>query len=163
MTAIVVASNILVQFPINDWLTYGAFTYPVTFLVTDLTNRQFGITRAQRIAVVGCVTAVLLSLILATPRIALASGTAFLSAQLVDIAIFEKLRQRVWWMPPLVSSLFASIWDTIVFFTIAFAGTGLPWITWAIGDYCVKVLVACALLVPFRAIARVQKPLASLN
>ncbi|MEO1020413.1 MAG: queuosine precursor transporter [Pseudomonadota bacterium] len=160
MTAIVVASNVLVQYPINDWLTYGAFTYPITFLVTDLTNRKFGPVAARRIAVLGCATAVVLSFILATPRIALASGTAFLSAQLLDIAIFSRLRRLVWWVPPLVSSLIASIWDTIIFFALAFAGTGLPWITWAAGDFLVKFAVALVLLVPFRMIAGSRRPLA---
>lgn len=159
MTAIVVASNVLVQFPINDWLTYGALTYPATFLVTDLTNRQLGSLQARRVALVGFACAVGLSLVLATPRIALASGLAFLSAQFLDIAIFSTLRRSVWWVPPLVSSLIASSWDTLVFFCLAFAGTGLPWVSWAIGDYAVKLLVALLLLVPFRLVAGTQRPL----
>jgi uncharacterized PurR-regulated membrane protein YhhQ (DUF165 family) len=150
MTTVVVASNVLVQYPINDWLTWGAFTYPVAFLVTDLTNRRLGPAAARRVAVVGFVLAVLLSIWLATPRIALASGAAFLSAQLLDVAIFDRLRQAVWWRAPLISSTLASAWDTMVFFSLAFAFTGLPWVTWALGDFAAKMTMALALLLPFR-------------
>ncbi len=149
MVAVVVASNVLVQYPLNDWLTWGAFTYPVAFLVTDLTNRRLGVGAARRVAIAGFVVAVVLSIVLATPRIALASGTAFLSAQLLDVTLFDRLRRRPWWQAPLASSALASIWDTAVFFSLAFAFTGLPWITWALGDLAVKLAMALALLVPF--------------
>jgi uncharacterized PurR-regulated membrane protein YhhQ (DUF165 family) len=152
MAAVVVASNVLVQFPVNDWLTWGAFTYPIAFLVTDLTNRRLGPEAARRVAVAGFVAAVLLSIWLATPRIAVASGTAFLTAQLLDVTLFDRLRRRPWWQAPLASSTLASAWDTAAFFSLAFAGTGLPWITWALGDFGVKLAMALALLIPFRAL-----------
>ncbi len=150
MTGVVVASNVLVQFPINDWLTWGAFTYPIAFLVTDLTNRRYGTAAARRVAVVGFLLAVVLSIWLATPRIALASGAAFLSAQLLDIAIFDRLKSGSWWQAPFVSSTLASAWDTLLFFGLAFAFTGLPWVTWAIGDFAAKMAMALLLLLPFR-------------
>ena len=150
MTVIVVASNILVQYPVNDWLTWGAFTYPIAFLVTDLANRRLGPTAARRIVYVGFALAVLCSAVLATPRIAIASGTAFLIAQLLDVFVFNRLRQGTWWRAPLVSSGIGSTVDTALFFTLAFAMTGLPWVGWAIGDLGVKFAVALALLLPFR-------------
>jgi len=150
MALVVVASNVLVQYPINDWLTWGAFTYPAAFLVTDLTNRRLGADAARRVAVVCFAIAVVLSAWLATPRIAAASGTAFLTAQLLDVTLFDRLRRRPWWQAPLASSSLASIWDTAVFFSLAFVGTGLPWITWAVGDLAAKFAMALALLVPFR-------------
>lgn len=152
MVAVVAASNVAVQFPINEWLTWGAFTYPFAFLVTDLTNRRLGPAKARQVAYVGFALAVLLSTVLATPRIALASGSAFVTAQLLDIAVFDRLRRLPWWQAPLFSSAIASIWDTAVFFSLAFAGTGLPWITWAIGDLGVKAAMALVLLLPFRAL-----------
>lgn len=160
MCAVVVASNILVQYPLNDWLTLGAFTYPVAFLVSDLTNRRFGPERARRVAWAGFALAVVLSGLLSDWRIALASGTAFLCAQFVDIAIFDCLRRGRWWQAPLVSSALASVLDTALFFSLAFAGTGLPWITWGIGDLGVKLLMALAMLAPFRILMRVigQRP-----
>ena len=154
MVVVVAASNYLVQFPINDWLTWAAFTYPVSFLVTDLTNRAFGPAAARRVVYVGFALAVVLSIWLADPRIALASGTAFLSAQLLDIAIFNRLRGGAWWRAPLVSSVCGSVLDTAVFFSLAFAGTGLPWHTWAMGDFAAKLIMAAALLLPFRAAMR---------
>ena len=150
MVLVVTVSNIAVQYPINDWLTYGALTYPIAFLVTDLTNRALGVAPARKVVYVGFAVAVGLSIWLATPRIALASGAAFLIAQLLDIAIFDRLRRGSWWQAPLVSSTLASTLDTALFFSLAFAGTGLPWVTWAIGDYGVKIAVALALLIPFR-------------
>lgn len=150
MTAVVVASNILVQFPINDWLTWGAFTYPIAFLVTDLSNRSLGPARARRVVYVGFAVAVLLSIVLATPRIALASGSAFLIAQLLDIAVFDRLRRGVWWQAPVVSSGIGSVTDTAIFFSLAFAGTGLPWVTWGLGDLGAKVAMALLLLAPYR-------------
>ena len=152
MVAVVAGSNVAVQYPINDWLTWGAFTYPVAFLVTDLTNRRLGPRTARAVACLGFALAVLLSIMLATPRIALASGSAFVTAQLLDIAVFNRLRRLPWWQAPLISSGIASIWDTAVFFTLAFAGTGLPWITWAIGDLGAKAAMALLLLLPFRAL-----------
>ena len=150
MAVIVTASNILVQYPINDWLTWGALSYPVAFLVTDIANRTQGPALARRVVVVGFVAAVIMSIVLATPRIALASGTAFLVAHLLDVFVFDRLRQRSWWMPPLVYSTLGSVVDTVLFFSIAFAATGLPWVTWAIGDFGVKMTLALIMLIPFR-------------
>ncbi len=158
MVAVVAASNVLVQFALNDWLTWAAFTYPVSFLVTDLANRQLGPGAARRVVYAGFAVAVLLSAVLASPRIAAASGAAFLLAQLLDVAVFERLRRRVWWLPPLVSSLLASAVDTAIFFSAAFAFTGVPWITLAAGDFAVKVAMALALLLPFRAAIRHLHP-----
>lgn len=158
MTLVVVASNVLVQVPINDWLTWGAFTYPVAFLVTDLTNRAQGPARARLVVYWGFALAVLLSVLLATPRIALASGTAFLTAQLLDVTLFDRLRRAAWWKAPVVSSALASVWDTAVFFTLAFAATGLPWVTWALGDLMVKALMALLLLAPFRLLMGLVRP-----
>jgi queuosine precursor transporter len=152
MVAVVAGSNVAVQYPINEWLTWGAFTYPFSFLVTDLTNRRLGPGQARRVVYVGFALAVVLSVLLATPRIALASGTAFLTAQLLDILVFNRLRRQAWWQAPLISSAIASLWDTAVFFGLAFAGTGLPWVTWAAGDLGVKAAMALALLLPFRTL-----------
>jgi uncharacterized PurR-regulated membrane protein YhhQ (DUF165 family) len=152
MVWVVAGSNVAVQYPINDWLTWGALTYPLAFLVTDLTNRRLGPARARWVAYVGFALAVLLSILLAGPRIALASGAAFLTAQLLDIRIFDRLRRLPWWQAPLVSTGIASLWDTAVFFSLAFAGTGSPWITWAIGDLAAKASMAGLLLLPFRAL-----------
>lgn len=150
MVVIVTASNILVQYPINDFLTYGAFTYPVAFLVTDLCNRTLGPAKARQVVAAGFVVAVIASLELATVRIALASGSAFLVAQLLDITVFDRLRRMAWWQAPLFSSVIASALDTALFFALAFAGTDVPWVTLAMGDYLVKLLVALAMLIPFR-------------
>ena len=133
MTLTVVVSNVAVQYPINDWLTWGAFTYPFAFLVTDLTNRALGAEPARRIVYVGFALAVGLSAIIATPRIATASGTAFLMGQLADVAIFDRLRRVSWWRAPLISSALASALDTVIFFSVAFAATGTPWVSWAMG------------------------------
>jgi uncharacterized PurR-regulated membrane protein YhhQ (DUF165 family) len=152
MVVVVAGSNVAVQFPINEWLTWGAFTYPVAFLVTDLTNRRLGPGKAREVACVGFALAVLLSIAVATPRIALASGSAFVTAQLLDIWVFDRLRRLPWWQAPLLSTAVASIWDTAIFFSLAFAGTGLPWITWAIGDLGAKAAMALLLLLPFRAL-----------
>ena len=159
MTAIVAASNVLVQFPINAWLTWGAFTYPVAFLVTDLTNRAFGPAKARQVVFAGFAAAVVLSILLATPRIAVASGLAFLAAQLLDIGIFDRLRRAgAWWSPPLISSSVASAVDTAMFFSIAFVGTGVPWVTLGLGDYAVKLALALAMLIPFRALMQFTRP-----
>ena len=160
MCAAVLAANILVQFPfapfgLADYLTYGAFTYPVTFLVNDLTNRRLGPVRTRQVIYVGFALAVLLSAAFATPRIALASGTAFLTAQLIDATVFDRLRRLRWWLPPLMSGVVSSAIDTVVFFSLAFAGTGLPWETWALCDYGVKLTMIALFLGPYRiAIAR---------
>lgn len=150
MMAIVAASNVLVQFPLNDWWTWGALTYPVAFLVTDATNRRFGPVVARRVVYAGFALGVILSLWLATPRIALASGAAFLMAQLLDIAIFNQLRRQVWWLAPFASSILASIVDTFVFFAGAFYATPVPWLTLALGDLAAKVLMALVALGPYR-------------
>lgn len=192
MASVVVASNVLVQYPVHgmlgainlaDLLTWGAFTYPMAFLVTDLTNRRFGPSAARKVVFAGFVLAVVLSIALATPRIAIASGTAFLVAQLLDVSIFDRLRRAAWWKAPFVSSLLGSIIDTLLFFSIAFAsvfaGTlgyhddfaveAAPlfgafamevsrWVSWALGDFGVKLLVAGAMLAPYRLILAVLRP-----
>ncbi len=152
MILVVTGSNIAVQYPINDWLTWGAFTYPVAFLVNDLTNRTLGPAVARRVVYVGFVLGVVLSIYVAGWRIGLASGGAFLVAQLLDVQIFDRLRRSAWWRAPFVSSTLGSALDTALFFSLAFAGTGLPWVTWAIGDYGVKLAMALGLLIPFRAL-----------
>lgn len=163
MVATVVSSNILVQYPFNhfglgDVLTWGAFSYPFAFLVTDLTNRWFGPVKTRRVVYVGFAIAVLLSVWLSEPRIALASGTAFLCAQLLDVTVFNRLRYGSWWRAPLVSSSIGSALDTAIFFSIAFAGSGLPWTTWALGDFTVKMLVAISSLLPYASLMNWVKP-----
>ena len=151
MAIIVAASNFLVRIPINDWLTWGALSYPVAFLVTDLINRRLGPGTARRVVYAGFACGVALSLFTSTVRIALASGTAFLLAQLADVWLYDRMRLLLaWWRAPLVSSTLASALDTALFFSLAFAFTGEPWVTWAFGDYAAKVAVACAMLLPFR-------------
>lgn len=152
MGLVVLVSNIAVGYPINDWLTWGALTYPLAFLVTDLTNRILGAGPARRVVYVGFAVGVVLSIVFADLRIALASGSAFLLAQLLDIWIFDRLRRQSWWKAPIVSSLVASALDTAVFFSAAFAFTDLPWVTWALGDYAAKLAMAAILLAPFRAV-----------
>jgi uncharacterized integral membrane protein (TIGR00697 family) len=187
MAAIVVASNILVQFLYGDWLTWGAFTYPLAFLVTDVMNRVYGATAARRVVFVGFLTGVACSLIgtqimgefgpLVTLRIALGSGLAFLTAQLIDVAIFHRLRKGAWWRAPLASTVIGSAIDTALFFTIAFsawfvflepgndvswanetlpllgAGPVAPlWMSLAVADFGVKLAIALIALVPFRLI-----------
>jgi len=154
MVLVVASANYLVQFPVNDWLTWGALTYPVSYFVTDLTNRRFGPTSARRVIYIGFALAVVASIWLASPRIAVASGTAFLVSQLMDVAIFNRLGKRVWWQPPLFSSVIGSLVDTALFFALAFWGTTMPWVTLAIGDYGVKVAIALALLLPWRVVTR---------
>jgi len=174
MTLVVVASNILVQYPfaplgLADYLTWGAFTYPFAFLVTDLTNRRFGPEKARLVVYAGFAVAVVLSIVLATPRIALASGAAFLTAQLVDVAVFHRLRGRFFWTAPLISSLIGSTVDTAIFFTLAFAGSGigsadywgfaLPiWVAWAVFDYLVKAVHAVIMLGPFHLLRSQFEP-----
>jgi uncharacterized PurR-regulated membrane protein YhhQ (DUF165 family) len=150
MAGVVLASNILVQFAINDWLTWGALTYPVAFLVSELVNRAHGPEAARRVAWVGFAVAVAASLVLAPVRIALASGTAFLLSQWLDIGVFDRLRRGAWWRAPLVATVLAAVLDTAVFWSLAFAGTGGPWVTWALGDLGVKLVLGVVLLLPFR-------------
>ena len=185
MAAVVVLSNVLVQYPIEaqlgrlalaDLLTWGALSYPIAFLVTDITNRLLGPAVARRVVYCGFALAVVLSALAATPRIAIASGAAFLVGQLFDIGIFNRLRQRSWWKAPAFSSLAGSAADTAIFFTLAFApalvllGPNDPfaieassflglypfetarWISWAFGDFSVKVLIAIVALIPYRLI-----------
>jgi len=150
MLLVIVSANYLVQFPINDWLTWGAFTFPVAFLVTDLTNRAVGAPAARRVAWTGFAIAVLLSLALAPWRIAVASGMAFIVGQLLDIVAFNKLRALSWWKAPLFGSAVASVVDTGLFFFLAFAGSDMNWLTLAAGDLGVKWLMAAVLLAPYR-------------
>lgn len=186
MTLVVLSSNILVQYPfhhlgLGDYLTWGAFSYPFSFLVTDLSNRRFGTQGARRVVYVGFVLAVALSIVLATPRIAIASGAAFLTAQLLDISIFARLRDRAWWMPPFISSVISSGLDTAIFFSVAFycaavPGLGLtiseilgqagiadecialPWTNLAIADYLVKLALAAISIAPYGAILALMRP-----
>eukprot|EP00998_Keelungia_sp_KM082_P010315 NODE_6512_length_635_cov_1.318898_g6489_i0.p1 GENE.NODE_6512_length_635_cov_1.318898_g6489_i0~~NODE_6512_length_635_cov_1.318898_g6489_i0.p1 ORF type:complete len:182 (-),score=31.35 NODE_6512_length_635_cov_1.318898_g6489_i0:17-562(-) len=162
MAVTVVASNILVEYPLPgvlaDWLTYGAFTYPVAFLVTDLTNRARGAAAARLVVLAGFAIAVVLSLIVADTRIAIASGTAFLIAQMLDVTVFDRLRRATWWKAPLISSGIGSAVDTALFFSIAFVGTGLPWQTWAMGDFTAKIIMALTCLAPFRLLMAIITP-----
>ncbi len=157
MGLVVLVSNIAVGFPINDWLTWGALTYPIAFLVTDLMNRLFGARISRMVVYAGFAVGVILSFTLADPRIAIASGSAFLVAQLIDISIFNRIRQQTWWKAPLISSFISSAIDTALFFFIAFYDSGLPWITWATGDYGAKLVMAAILLLPFKLITAALK------
>jgi queuosine precursor transporter len=154
MAAIVLSSNILVQYPLNAWLTWGAFTYPVAFLVTDVCNRRAGPQLARRVALVGFAVGVILSGLMAPLRIAAASATAFLVAQMLDVAVFNRLRRQTWWKAPLIGSALASVVDTVIFFGLAFAGTEVSWLHLAVGDLGVKLAMAVVLLVPYRALIR---------
>ena len=162
MSAVVAISNYLVQFPVNymglqNLLTYGAFSYPVAFLITDLSNRRYGKNTAKKIVYLGFGLGVFLTLYFSTNysdlisiRIAIGSGTAFLIAQLIDVNIFDRLRKKIWFAAPLVSSLIGSGIDTFLFFSISFYGTNVNWITLSFGDLFVKILVALVMLIPFR-------------
>jgi len=162
MGVVIIISNYLVQFPINKFnlqniLTYGAFSYPVTFLITDLANRRFGKEKARKLVYFGFVFGILLTLFVSTNfedvisiRIAIGSGVAFLVAQLIDIEIFQKLRNNVWFLAPMTSSILGSIIDTFLFFSISFLGTDIPWVTLAFGDLFVKILMVFLMLIPFR-------------
>jgi uncharacterized PurR-regulated membrane protein YhhQ (DUF165 family) len=152
MAAVIVLSNVLVQHPINAWLTWGAFSYPLVFLVSDLTNRALGPQAARRVAFAGFAVAVVVSLGLAPWRIALASGAAFLFSQLMDVLAFNRWRQLSWWKAPLIGSLVASVVDTAVFFFLAFAGSDMDWLSLAAGDLAVKAAMAALLLLPYRAL-----------
>ena len=162
MALVIVLSNYLVQFPVNyvglqDIFTYGAFSYPIAFLITDLANRRYGKIVARKIVYIGFVLGVTLTLYFSTDfsnliskRIAIGSGTAFLIAQLLDVQVFDRLRKKVWFVAPLASSLIGSCIDTFLFFSIAFYGTEVNWITLSIGDLFVKIFVALVMLIPFR-------------
>lgn len=152
MALVVVLSNLLVQHPINDWLTWGALSYPFAFLISDLLNRRYGPRPARRVAWAGFAAAVAVSVWIASPRIAVASGAAFICAQLLDIRVFDRMRHQQWWRAPMVSGVLAAILDTFVFFSIAFAASGAPWVTWALGDLLVKLALNLLMLLPFRAL-----------
>lgn len=152
MAAVIVLSNLLVQHTINDWLTWGAFSYPLVFLVTDLTNRALGPAAARRVAWAGFAVAVVVSLALAPWRIALASGAAFIVAQTMDILVFNRWRRATWWKAPLWGSMVASVVDTGVFFFLAFAGSEMNWLQLTSGDLAVKAAMAVLLLAPYRAL-----------
>ncbi|MDT8449974.1 MAG: queuosine precursor transporter [Wenzhouxiangellaceae bacterium] len=154
MIVIVASANFLVRFPVNDWLTWGAITYPLSYFVTDLTNRLRGPREARKVVWTGFALAVIVSAWLAGPRIAAASGTAFLVSQLLDIRVFDRLRRRGWWQPPLYSSTIGSAVDTALFFALAFYATDMPWVTLAIGDYGVKLAIALIMLGPWWLVAR---------
>ena len=170
MGLVVLASNYLVQFPIQyyglqELLTYGAFSYPIAFLITDLANRSYGKIAAKKIVYIGFAIGICFTLLFSTNftdlisiRIAIGSGTAFLVAQLLDVQIFDKLRRKQWFIAPLGSSFIGSIVDTFLFFSISFYATGVPWVTLSLGDLAVKILVALAMLVPFRLLLGTLKP-----
>ena len=162
MAVIISLSNYLVQFPVqyfdlNNLLTYGAFTYPIAFFITDLSNRRFGKKAAKNIVYIGFLLGIILTFYFSTNysdlisiRIAIGSGIAFLTAQLIDVHIFDKLRKKIWFAAPLTSSIIGSTIDTFLFFSIAFYGTGVNWITLSIGDLFVKIFVALLMLIPFK-------------
>tara|TARA_B100001540_G_C15736958_1_gene610351 strand:+ start:723 stop:1271 length:549 start_codon:yes stop_codon:yes gene_type:complete len=169
MGVIVLLSNYLVQYPINYFnlssiLTYGAFSYPIAFLITDIANRFYGKLLARKIVYIGFTIGIIFTLLFSTNfadlisiRIAIGSGTAFLVAQLLDVKIFDKLRKKKWYIAPLTSSLIGSTVDTFLFFSISFYSTGIPWFTLSLGDLSVKIFVAIAMLVPFRILIRTIK------
>ena len=162
MALVVACSNYLVQFPVNyfglqNLLTYGAFSYPVAFLITDLSNRSYGKDTAKKIVYLGFGLGIFLTFYFSTNytdlisiRIAIGSGVAFLTAQLIDVNIFDRLRDKIWFAAPLTSSLIGSTVDTFLFFSISFYGTGINWITLSFGDLLVKIFVALIMLIPFR-------------
>ncbi len=166
MATTIAISNFLVQFPLNHFgletiLTYGAFTYPVTFLITDLSNRSLGKICAKKIVYIGFLFGILLTLFfsinfsdLISIRIAIGSGLAFLTAQILDVHIFDGLRKKTWFVAPIVSSTIGSLVDTFLFFFIAFYNTGAPWISLAFGDFSVKILMALLMLIPFRLLLK---------
>ena len=170
MGVVVLISNYLVQFPIQHYdlekiLTYGAFSYPVAFLITDLANRSYGKVVARKIVYIGFAIGISFTLLFSTNfadlisiRIAIGSGVAFLVAQLLDVQIFDNLRKKKWYIAPLTSSIIGSTVDTFLFFSISFYATGVPWITLSLGDLIVKVLVALIMLIPFRLLLKTFKP-----
>ena len=169
MGLVVLSSNYLVQFPVKhyglqDILTYGAFTYPIAFLITDLANRSYGKQIARKIVYFGFVVGISFTLFFSTNfsdlisvRIAIGSGTAFIIAQLLDVQVFDQLRQKKWYVAPLTSSLIGSTVDTFLFFSISFYGTGIPWVTLSLGDLVVKMFVALIMLIPFRLLLSTLK------
>ncbi len=171
MGVVVLFSNYLVQFPVNHYglseiLTYGAFSYPIAFLITDLANRSYGKILARKIVYFGFLLGVVLTLLFSTNfadfisvRIAIGSGTAFLIAQLLDVKIFDNLRKKEWFIAPLTSSMIGSTVDTFLFFSISFYGTGISWFTLALGDLVVKILVALIMLIPFRLLLKTFRPI----
>ena len=170
MGVVVLSSNYLVQFPINYYglseiLTYGAFSYPVAFLITDLANRFYGKFVARKIVYFGFCIGIIFTLLFSTNfadlisvRIAIGSGIAFLTAQLLDIQIFDRLRKKEWFIAPLTSSVIGSTVDTFLFFSISFYATGVPWITLSLGDLTVKLFVSLVMLVPFKILLKISKP-----
>ena len=171
MGVIVLLSNYLVQFPIKYYglqeiLTYGAFSYPISFLITDLVNRSYGKIYARKVVYFGFIIGISFTLFFSTNyddlisiRIALGSGTAFIFSQLLDVQIFDKLRKRKWFIAPLTSSLVGSTVDTFLFFSISFYSTGIPWVTLSLGDLAVKIFVALIMLIPFRILLKTFKPI----
>ena len=170
MGLVVLTSNFLVQFPVKAYgleelLTYGAFSYPIAFLITDLANRSFGKLAARKIVYLGFMIGVIFTLLFSTNyadlisiRIAIGSGTAFLIAQLLDVQIFDRLRKKKWFIAPLGSSIIGSTVDTFLFFSISFYGTGIPWFTLSLGDLSVKLIVGLVMLIPFRLLLGTLKP-----
>ena len=170
MGVVVLTSNYLVQFPINyrgleEILTYGALSYPVAFLITDLANRSYGKVIARQIVYFGFIIGISFTLLFSTNfadlisvRIAIGSGIAFLVAQLLDVQIFDKLRKKKWYIAPLTSSIIGSTVDTFLFFSISFYATGVPWFTLSLGDLSVKVLITLIMLIPFRLLLKTFKP-----
>ncbi len=166
MGVVVLLSNYLVQFPVKYYelqeiLTYGAFTYPIAFLITDLANRAYGKLIAKKIVYIGFIIGIGFTIFFSTNfsdiisiRIAIGSGTAFIIAQLLDVQIFDKLRKRKWFIAPLISSFIGSTVDTLLFFSISFYGTGVPWLSLSLGDLTVKFIVALIMLIPFRFFSR---------
>ena len=171
MGVVVLSSNYLVQFPIdyygfNEILTYGAFSYPIAFLITDLANRSFGKLFARKIVYLGFFLGIGFTILFSTDfadlisiRIAIGSGIAFLVSQLLDVQIFDKLRKKEWFIAPLTSSMIGSTIDTLLFFSISFYATGVPWVTLSLGDLTVKILVALLMLIPFRLLLKTFKPI----
>ena len=171
MGVVVLSSNYLVQFPINyfglnEILTYGAFSYPIAFLITDLANRSFGKLVARKLVYFGFLLGIGFTILFSTNfsdlisiRIAIGSGIAFLTAQLLDVQIFDNLRRKKWFVAPLTSSLIGSTVDTFIFFFISFYGTNVPWFTLALGDLSVKIFVAMIMLIPFRLLLKTFKPI----
>ncbi len=171
MGVVVLFSNYLVQFPINYYglneiLTYGAFSYPVAFLITDLANRFYGKFVARKIVYFGFFIGIIFTLLFSTDfadlisiRIAIGSGVAFIVAQLLDIQIFDSLRKKEWFIAPLTSSVIGSTVDTFLFFSISFYATGVPWITLSLGDLAVKIFVSLVMLVPFKILLKISKPI----
>ena len=171
MGVVVLSSNYLVQFPINYYglseiLTYGAFSYPVAFLITDLANRFYGKFVARKIVYIGFFIGIIFTLLFSTDfadlisiRIAIGSGVAFIVAQLLDIQIFDRLRKKEWFIAPLTSSFIGSTVDTFLFFSISFYATGVPWITLSLGDLAVKLFVSLVMLIPFKILLKISKPI----